>query len=133
MYFITFWVVKDYQILYHEKAEAKEAELQLLLKSTRSSAFFDDIDDSLENSSRIRSQVLERFHNKMVQRENEIIQKRTDIEEMIEKEVEKSVRQYREHEKEVHKQYETSVQKKKKEIREVWLWLQDYSVEEKWV
>ena len=84
----------------------------------------------MENSSRIRSQVLERFHNKMVQRENEIIQKRTDIEVMIEKEVEKSVRQYREHEKEIHKQYETSVQKIKKEIREVCLWRQDYSVEE---
>ncbi|KAK8803414.1 hypothetical protein WA158_001108 [Blastocystis sp. Blastoise] len=97
----------EYQSTYQMKAEEKEKELSILLK-----------DDGLDRSSRIRSQVLERFHNKMNVKEQNIIKKKQDIENDIEEEMKTISRETKDKEKLYKKNYEVKAQQIKDLLKE---------------
>ena len=76
-------------------------------------------DDPPERAARIRSQVLERFHNKMIEGEQAIQQRRHTIKQAIHHSVKEIEREYQKRKKGIERQFFRMTRTLKEELIEV--------------
>ena len=74
------------------------------------------LDDPPERASRIRSQVLERFHNKLIEGEQCIQQKRQSIHQTIRHQIKELERDYQRKRKAIEKQFYQLTKNLKEEL-----------------
>lgn len=97
----------DYRSECFAKADRKEAELEKELKN-----------DPPERAARIRSQVLERYHNKLVEGEHDIQLRRHAIKQKIQQEVKETEREYQKRRRGIEKGFTRASQSLKQELME---------------
>ena len=77
------------------------------------------VDDPPERAARIRSQVLERYHNKLVEGEHDIQLRRHAIKQKIQQEVKETEREYQKRRRGIEKGFTRASQSWKQELMEV--------------
>ena len=77
------------------------------------------LDDPPERANRIRSQVLERFHNKLSEGEQSILQRRHSIKLAIQQSIKEVEREYQKQKKEIDRQFYRQTKALKEELMEV--------------
>lgn len=77
------------------------------------------IDDPPERASRIRSQVLERYHNELIEGEYEIQQRRKEIQQKINQAVKEVEREYQKRRRHIEKAFARESQQLKQELLDV--------------
>lgn len=76
------------------------------------------VDDTPERAARIRSQVLERYHNKLVEGEHDIQLRRHAIKQKIQQEVKETEREYQKRRRGIEKGFTRASQSLKQELME---------------
>lgn len=77
------------------------------------------VDDPPERAARIRSQVLERYHNKLMEGEHDIQLRRHEIKQKIRQEVKETEREYQKRRRGIEKAFTRASQSLKQELMEV--------------
>ncbi|KAK8801203.1 hypothetical protein WA171_004350 [Blastocystis sp. BT1] len=99
--------LEDYRSECFAKAEQKEAELDKELKN-----------DPPERAARIRSQVLERYHNKLMEGEHDIQMRRREVKQKINQGVKEIEREYQKRRRRIEKTFSRSSHGVKQELLE---------------